>query len=246
MTTTTTRQNRRIVGFVTGVLVGVLTVAGNALAGSVEPDDGGYVPGGYVTTTTSAHPSLDVGAFSPVCVRDAPYISYTIVPRGFTPTDESAQLVFIDRNGDTVETRVVDGLSGVTVYPGASVDANGDATDWPGWTRAADGSWTLDPTDATLRDGLVIEVTVDGVSATTEVDYPAAGTPCNGPHVQEQCVPGQDGDGTPDDDCALASTGSNGGDILLIGAATLLVGFALVTGVRRGQQRPAWPPPATG
>ena len=38
----------------------------------------------YVTTTTAGKRSLDVSGFSPECIRDAPFVEYTIVPVGFT------------------------------------------------------------------------------------------------------------------------------------------------------------------
>jgi LPXTG-motif cell wall-anchored protein len=84
-------------------------------------------------------------------------------------------------NGSVVDTVQVNELSGRLLWPGASVDAAGNATDWPGWKLAADGvSWIPDSTDAFLREPLSIEVTVNP-TATAVVSYPAATEACASP-----------------------------------------------------------------
>ena len=139
-------------------------------------------------------PSLNVGAFTPVCISDAPFIQYDVTPVGFTPTGPLT-LTFYDKNGNFIESRTVTSLSGQTIYPGASVDANGKATDWPGWTQAENGNWIPDDSDAILRDGLQITVSADSgadqpqglvfvqetLSATATVSYPEVTSPCFGP-----------------------------------------------------------------
>lgn len=150
---------------------------------SGDDDDGNYV------TTTTPERSLDVSAFSPACIRDAPYMRYAIVPVGFDPTG-SATLVVKDRNGTVLETLQVSSLTGTVIYPGASVDADGDATDWPGWKRADDGSWIPDPTDTFVREGLIIEATLDGTTATATVSYPANSSGCANPDEQALDVSG--------------------------------------------------------
>lgn len=226
-------------------------------------DDGTGDGGDYVTTTTTPERSLDVSAFSPACIRDVPYVNYTIVPLGFTPAEQHATMVVKDRNGTVLETLEVDSFSGSFIYPGASSDSAGNATDWPGWKRAADGSWTPDPSDAHLRDGLVIEVTVNP-TATTTVSYPTATSACAGPSNENVCPPGDDsctppppcqpgdnndanpaddctpcspgqqGDDNPADDCTLPRTGGGGnGDMLAIGAMALLAGAVFLIASRR-------------
>jgi hypothetical protein len=180
-------------------------------------------PDEYVTTTTSSTPSLDVSAFTTECVRDAPYIRYVIVPVGFTPIDGSATLVIRAANGTVVETTQVTSLSGQLIWPGAVVDPAGNTIDWPGWKRSDDGvSWILDPTDAFLRDGLTIEVTVktsatSTVAATATVTYPPNTLPCANP-------PGPN---------RLSDTGGEPGNVMIIGAAALLSGMLLVVSARR-------------
>lgn len=228
-------------------------------------DTGG---GDYVTTTQPAR-GLDISGFSPACIRDVPYVNYTIVPLGFTPADQQATLVVKDRNGTVIETLEVDTFSGSFIYPGVSSDSAGNATDWPGWKRADDGSWTPDPSDAFLREGLIVEVTVNP-TATTTVSYPEATSPCAGP-IDENvcppgddsctppcqpgdnsdgnpaddctpCYPGQQGDDNPADDCTLPSTGGGGNaGMLAVGAMALLAGavFLLASRRQRTEQTPS-------
>jgi LPXTG-motif cell wall-anchored protein len=159
-------------------------------------------------TSVCANPpdrALDVTAFSPVCIADAPFIEYSIEPLNFASSGP-ATLRFFDRNGNFVEQRTVTSLSGRTIYPGASVDADGTPTDWPGWKLADDGvSWIPDESDSFLREGLTIEVEVNP-TATATVTYPPATATCANPPEETPptttiCVPGQDDDGTPNDDC---------------------------------------------
>jgi LPXTG-motif cell wall-anchored protein len=159
-------------------------------------------------TSACANPpdrALDVTAFSPVCIADAPFIEYAIKPLNFT-SNGPAKLTFFDRNGNFVEERTVSTLSGRTIYPGASVDANGVPNDWPGWKIADDGvSWIPDPSDAFLREGLTITVEVNP-EATAIVTYPPATSACANPPDETPptttvCVPGQNNDGNPNDDC---------------------------------------------
>ncbi len=139
--------------------------------------------------------SLDVSAFTPICIAEAPFIDYAIVPVGFSSTGP-ATLTFYDKNGNFVEQRTVSSLSGRTIYPGASVDANGNTTDWPGWKQAENGNWIPDDSDAILRDGLKITVSIDAgadqpqglvfveqtiLDATATVSYPPATSPCANP-----------------------------------------------------------------
>jgi LPXTG-motif cell wall-anchored protein len=207
----------------------VAAIAAPSTARAQEPGDGHYV-----TTTTAQGQSLDVSGFFPDCIRDAPFINYTIVPVGFTPVENSATLVIRAADGTLIETREVDSLAGQTIWPGATVDSAGNATDWPGWQLADDGvSWIPDTSDAFVRDGLLIEVTVDSTTATAEVAYVPDSAPCANPPGDRECVPGQDRDGTPEDDCELAQTGGSPNNALIIGAGVLLTGLLLATASRR-------------
>jgi LPXTG-motif cell wall-anchored protein len=259
-TTATAHRRRRLQ---IGLAVGLAAITLTPLAASAQTTSSSTPPvtdgADYVTTTVPA-PVIDVTGFSPECIRDAPFIRYTIVPRGFTPTPTQATLVIRDRNGNAVRTQTVNSLSGSIIWPGAAVDGSGNGTDWPGWKRADDGvSFTPDPSDAILREGLSIEVTINP-TATATVSYPAATTPCANPPggstptttVAGQsppttvCVPGRNSDGTPANNCAeLPRTGGNGaGNTLIIGIAALFAGLLFLTASRRGGERGSSPSPS--
>jgi hypothetical protein len=240
-----TRSRRMYLAIAVGLLAATTApLDADARIGTQHPANASSGGGNYVTTTTPSARSIDVSGFRPVCIGDAPFISYAIVPVGFTPVDQSATLVIRAADGTEVGTETVDGLSGQIIWPGASVDAAGNATDWPGWRRAADGvSWEPDPTDAIVRDGLTIEVTVDGVPpATATVDYPPDDSDCANPPITTTttttpatttpCVPDED------DDCDLSTTGGEPGNLVLIGAASLLAGLAAIAATRRRRSNP--------
>ncbi len=172
--------------------------------------------------------SLDVTAFSPECISDAPYINYAIVPIGFTSTGP-ADLTIRDINGDIVEELVVDELTGRLVYPGAAVSSNGTAIDWPGW-KLENGKWLRDPSDAYLRDGLTITVEVNPIAVAT-VTYPGASSDCADPNsaASPPTVSAASG--------PLPSTGSNSLAALRVAAGTLAAGLAIVGMLRlRGRR----------
>ncbi len=248
------RRRRLKIGFLVTLAAALCSpIAAAAQTGTSQPAD----DGGYYVTTTAADRSLDVSAFSPECIGDAPFIRYSIVPQGFTPTSTQATLEIRDRNGNLIETQVVDSFSGTIVWPGATVDASGNATDWPGWKLADDGvSYIPDPTDAFFREGLTIDVTVEGVTATATVSYPPSTSPCANPPTDSStttvpggtptttvCVPGQDNDNNPADDCDLASTGGGPGNATILAAAVLLAGLLFLTAARRRRHSGGWTSP---
>jgi LPXTG-motif cell wall-anchored protein len=243
-----------------GVVLGIVAATAvpiAALAQTTDPTEASAAPAStnYVTTTTAGERSLDVSGFSPQCIRDAPFVEYTIVPVGFTPVSSGATLVVSAANGTLVETLQVDNLSGQFIWPGATVDAAGNATDWPGWKLADDGvSWIPDPSDAFVRDGLTIEVTVDSVTATATVGYVADTSVCANPPdgiaptttpapTTTVCVPGQNNDGNPSDDCGLPTTGGSPSNALIIGAGALLAGLLMLTTARRRRNDRIGPEP---
>lgn len=241
---TTERRARRF-----GVALGLLIATAMPITAVAQTSDDvatGLPPvpptaDNYVVTTTSPQRSIDVSGFSPVCIRNAPFVSYTIVPIGFTPASPTATLVVKTVTGSVLETINGASLSGTFIWPGATVDAAGRATDWPGWKIAPDGvSWIPDPSDAITRDGLVIDVTVNpAATATARVNYVGSSSPCaNPPDVtppttSTQCVPGQNNDDNPADDCTLPRTGGGPRNEVVIGAAALLAGLLLLTAARR-------------
>ena len=130
------------------------------------------------TVTNELIPKIEITALAPECVNDAPFISYDITPFGFVSTG-NAKLSFFDLDGNFVESVDVTALKGRVVFPGAEVDAQGNAIDWPGW-KFENGLWVTDPSDARLREGLKVVVEVNPTAEGT-VSYPPATAPCADP-----------------------------------------------------------------
>jgi len=90
-------------------------------------------------------------------------------------------LSFFDLNGNLIETRQLTYQANTTarlIYPGATVDANGNPTDWPGWVFTG-GFWVPDPTDAAWRNGLSLRYTIGTETATAQVTYPPETATCS-------------------------------------------------------------------
>ena len=105
------------------------------------------------------------------------------------------------------------------VYPGATVDAAGNPTDWPG--RVFDGDeWVPDPTDAYLRDGLTVTVEVNP-TATGPGRLPAGDVGVRQPGPRRARRP------------RLPTTGSSSPLLVWIGIGALLTGVVLVVRARR-------------
>lgn len=120
----------------------------------------------------------------PVCIGDAPYIE---VRFGDQPQFNGliATVTFTSQvTGLVVETTTVPYVANSSVfivYPGATVDAAGNPTDWPGWRfEASTGLWVLDPSDDYLREGLTVTIEVNP-TATGTVEYPPATAACANP-----------------------------------------------------------------
>ena len=166
--------------------------------------------------------SIDVLAFAPVCQGDIPYIAYDVTVSG---TDETtADLTFIDLDGNEVLALVDQPLRGIVIYPGASAEP----PDWPGWVLNDAGLWVPDPTDARWRDGLVVVVEVNPTAQTT-VAYPPATEACNSPE-NPPGTPGTPGS-TPGGQ--LPVTGGETSLPLLLAIFFLSAGGSIVLATRR-------------
>ncbi len=127
------------------------------------------------TTTTTSPPEGELAIdLSGVCVDDTPFIEYAA--SGDVDADARATIEIADVDGVVVQTLVGQPLSGRVIWPGAAVDP----ADWPGWAVNGDGEWFEDPTDAVLREGLTITVSVNP-SVSDTVAYPPATATCAGP-----------------------------------------------------------------
>jgi hypothetical protein len=176
-------------------------------------------------STTTAAP-IFVGAVGTTCQRDVP----VIVLRFGNRTDldgHPGTLTFIDVNGKTIETRDIIYQADGTVtelYPGAAVDAQGNAADWPGWKLNRFGFWVEDPTDALWRQGLTLVVSVNP-TASTGISYPPASSACANPSSASRRAAST----------TLPATGSNMRDASSVALVAVLLGslLVLIGGARR-------------
>jgi hypothetical protein len=76
------------------------------------------------------------------------------------------------------------------LYPGTTVNADGSIADVPGWILQPNGLWVIDPSDAYLREGIVLTYTVNP-TATAVVSYPPESANCANP--DNPVVPGAPG-----------------------------------------------------
>ncbi|RLK49474.1 LPXTG cell wall anchor domain-containing protein [Microbacterium telephonicum] len=204
--------------------------------------------GAAPASAESSPPPEDVGSYAPpppppelslvgssvdvACVRDVPVITYRVVltdPSGVS-TSHDAFLIITD-GVNRVELPLGDvssgELSGSMLWPGASVDAAGNGTGWPGWVFR-DGEWVE-------TDGNFGWTRAD-IRATIEVNpempvpmaYPPATSACAGPTVT----------GTPlsAGSAPLAATGGDATAIAVVGGAALAaiaVGATVLVARRR-------------
>ena len=182
------------------------------------------------------------------CKNNAPLMSYTLTPFnvGSTPTialiwwtadgyahrdpsiNASDKAALLANGAQQVDYVTVpagwssgDPISGTQLWPGAAVDASGNAIAWPGWSKNAAGTWVLDPKAAgyELRGSAVVEMRINPSTAATEV-YPPATPNCN-PYPPKP---------TPS---SMADTGSNVVGPIGLAGLLLAIGAGLVFWIRR-------------
>jgi hypothetical protein len=118
----------------------------------------------YPPTPPPANPSLAGSAVTSVCDGNVPYITYEIALTDPDSQSTSNTATLILSDGTNTESIVlgdlVNGqLSGTILWPGASVDANGEPSGWPGWTKvggqwvqtSGNFGWTRNLTSATIE-----------------------------------------------------------------------------------------------
>ena len=176
-------------------------------------------------STTTAGP-IFVSAVGSTCQKDVPVIVIKMGDRADL-NGRVGTLTFIDLNGKVIDVRPITYEAGGTrteLYPGAAVDANGNATDWPGWMQNAFGFWIEDPSDALWRQGLTLVVSVNP-TASTSVSYPPASSACANPASSLQQTVGT----------TLPGTGSNGREAYSVALVAVMLGSLLVViaGARR-------------
>jgi hypothetical protein len=143
-----------------------------------EADNGGCVD--------PAEPTLTGTVISPVCDGDVPWVDYSVVlvdPDGqSTNTDGKATITFHSPiAGIADEVRTVDIGAGRILWPGASIDADGMPTGWPGWAGNADDGWTSVGNDnfgwTRQEDGIAVTIEVNPSMEAT-LTYPPATPDC--------------------------------------------------------------------
>lgn len=192
----------------------------NTVSVATETDDG-YTP------TEPVEPTLAGSTAVGECNKDVPWINYsvTLTDPDNQSTGHTARLVLTDgANTATILLGdLVNGhLSGRVLWPGASVDAQGNATGWPGWVFV-DGQWV--ETDGNFR------WTRGNISAKITVN-PEMAVPLSYPPSTPQCA--TDPRPTPAT-AGLPATGLSASmmPIAIVGGILALGGAALVVVRRR-------------
>lgn len=191
-------------------------------------------------------PVLDGSVATGLCEANAPWITYRVVltdPDG-QATSRTVSLVLSDgEHTETIELGDLDEegvLEGRTLWPGASVDDEGNATGWPGWKQLADGTWVqTDDNFAWTRD-LTSATFIVNPELAVELAYPPATPDCiaappvtpgePGGEGESPSTPAGGGDG-------LADTGFAGTTIAIVAGVVVLAGiaFLVIARLRRKQ-----------
>ncbi len=205
-------------------------IVNTATVTSREPDDN---PGDNTSTEETPVEAVTIEALG-VCRDDVPYLAYSIDVIGLTPTLITLEwwnpTVFNGGNptGPPTATQPipVDQLSGVILWYGAAVDANGEPTDWPGWTLLPDGTWIEDPNapGADLRPLTVVRIVVNPEVAAAQV-YPPATPTCDASPPDNPGTPPGSPPGTPGGQ--LPRTGGDPATALAVGLGLVAVGAVL-------------------
>lgn len=210
-------------------LIAAVLTAG--LVALVAPAAGATEPGPY-TPDTHTPPSLAGSTASALCVGDVPWINYSVelTDPDKQATNDFATLVF--SNGtESVEVKLgkldKGALKGSVLWPGATIDADGNPTGWPGWAEV-DGVWTAigDDNFGWTRSATSAELRVNP-ELTVPISYPPASAACASPTAVESEGP-----------AALAMTGGQLPYLAVgIGSTALLAGIGAVLLRRRRAQR---------
>ena len=160
------------------------------------------------TETEPEEPTLAGSFATGTCVADSPWITFDVKldDPDQQSTGNTTSLVMTDgTNTHTVELGELkaDGtLTGKKLWPGASVDADGNANGWPGWALV-DGKWVeTDGNFAWTRGAITAKLVVNPEVPVT-ISYPEATPSCaTGPTT----TPGGGEGGAPTDGTGHPST----------------------------------------
>ena len=197
-----------------------------AHAAEGEQDPAVYPPGS----------SIDANGTAVECAGRIPMVTYEVTPNGFTPGADPVTYTLFDINkkqiGDPVPGQP---LKGSFLYPGTTLDSNGDAVTWAGWDYI-NGIWVEVDNNTTIwRKGIYVRFDVNPTT-TTFVSYPDDNPDCLPPGVKP---PG--GGETPTQEGSIPTTGSNAPELFLQIGLLLLVGGGvfLIVSHRRKSSAPA-------
>ncbi|MDF0514837.1 hypothetical protein PX701_14490 [Agromyces sp. H3Y2-19a] len=228
---------------VTSVEPGVVTVTATANPGYVFAE-GVQTSWTFTYTDEPCRATLEGSVATGVCEANAPWIFFTVQlddPDG-TVQNRAVQLVLSDgTNTETLELGELDEdgtLEGRTLWPGASVDDEGNADGWPGWEQLEDGTWAeTDGNFAWTRD-LTSATLVVNPELSVALSYPPATPDCvAAPPVPETPgEPGGEGEApstpTASGGSDLAETGFAGTSIAIVAGVIVLAGAAFVVVAR--------------
>jgi LPXTG-motif cell wall-anchored protein len=159
------------------------------------------------------------------CTNNVPRIAYQAVVEGTNAT--TATITFINPTGaDIVLTNQP--LSGTLLWPGATVDADGNATDWPGWTQLASGEWIEGDSFDWARPNLAMQFAVNPVTDAVVV-YPATKPACGPTGGASSAGVTQVSHGIS----RLSSTGTTVTPLLAVAGGLVVVGLGALLAVRR-------------
>ncbi|WP_240665985.1 hypothetical protein [Agromyces sp. LHK192] len=218
---------------------GVITVTATAKPGFAFPE-GTTAKWEYaVDDADCIVPTLTGSLATGVCEADVPWITYDVVLND--PDGQSESRLVTLTLSDGTNSEVIElgelteegTLTGRTLWPGASVDDEGNATGWPGWEQTADGFWVeTDDNFAWTRD-VTSAVLAVNPSVAVDLAYPPATPNC-------ATGPGGIGDGSepaaaPQGGTGLASTGFAGTTIAIVAGVIVIAGiaFLVIARIRR-------------
>jgi hypothetical protein len=179
-------------------------------------------------TTTTLPPTFQFAGATTVCIVEVPTIQIIFANALPQLAGHTGTLTMTALNGTPVSTQSLVYQPNTTVnllYPGTRVNADGSIADVPGWNLNSDGFWVRDPSDAFLRDGIVLTYTVNP-TATATVTYPPESSACANPNG-----PFPPGSTTMPDE--LPPTGNSSSDAFVVALLTLVAGSSIVLTARR-------------
>ncbi|CAA9203090.1 hypothetical protein FLACOL7796_04601 [Flavobacterium collinsii] len=129
-----------------------------------------------VVTVSVVAPTMTIIASS-LCLNNTPYISYTVTPDNFTPTN-LLTVKWIDSANTVVATQTNLPLTGQLLWPGTVSDGSGKTIDWPGWLLV-NGKWIQGSDGFELtRPAVTMEFSLNP-TVSQMVNYPPATALCN-------------------------------------------------------------------